>query len=95
MGFRSFYPSFFKYLELNSFRAKLTRTFNVPSRYGSARVSDVPQSARAATLRPVYLTISGMGAPGYRDPDRYWHPPRPLLGFASVPSARAAGITCT
>ena len=87
-------------MELNSLQTKLTRTFNaypkkVAGRYGSARVSDVPQSARAASLRPVYLTISGMGAPGYRDPDRYWHPPRALLGFASVPSARAAGITCT
>ena len=65
------------------------------SRYGSARVSDGPQSARAASLRPVYLGKPGMGAPGYRDPDRYWHPPRALLGFASVPSARAAGFTCT
>ena len=89
-----------EYLELNSLQTKLTRTFNAvpkktPGRYGSARVSDVPQSARAASLRPVYLGKPGMAAPGYRDPDRYWHPPRALLGFASVPSARAAGITYT
>ena len=52
------------YLELKSLQAKLTQAFIVsrktPSRYGSARPSNVTQHARTATLPPIYLTNFGM-----------------------------------